>query len=135
MTSISNPLSGAAFQAPKLSTGNEITSSFLDFRSVMAEQYEQWREMPEEERIRHTYLEKHGLTEIGLDNLSAKDRAAHEEKIASLSNTPVLSTFPFSGSKAGDSLTRAVITLQSVLETSETDPSAPVSRTASSGKD
>jgi len=109
--------------------------SFLTFRSVLAAQHQAWRELPEQERIRHQYLEKHGLSEIDLDNLPAKDRAAHEEKIAALSRQPVFAKPPHAGARAGDALQRAVITLQSVLETPAPDAPHASERTDAVGED
>ena len=95
---------------------SETENQFLQFRSILAEQYADWRELPEEERIRHKYLEDHGLTELSLDNLSPRNRAVHEEKIAELTKQPMVSPTPYRGADAGDALSRPVITLQSVLD-------------------
>jgi hypothetical protein len=95
---------------------SETENRFLQFRTFLAEQYQDWRELPEEQRIRHEYLEEHGLTELSLDNLSPRNRAIHEEKIAELTKQPIVSPTPYRGAKAGDVLSRPVITLQSVLE-------------------
>jgi len=135
MTSIPSFNQVTTFQRTDDASPETTQRTFLEFRTVMAEQFEDWRELPEEERVRHTYLEAHGLTETDLDNLSDQDRAAHEEKIAGLSKPLVFSTYPFSGSQSGDAMTRAVITLQSVLDSFEIRPSAPGNRTGSAGGD
>ncbi|MES0879066.1 hypothetical protein [Roseibium sp. SCP14] len=108
--------SNPAKQVPTQS--KSVKHEFLNFRSVLAEQYLAWTELPEEERIRHKYLRDHGLTEANLDNLSPGDRAAHEEKIAELTKQPVFANSPGNGASAGDALSRPVISLQSVLEVS-----------------
>ena len=99
--------------------GKSVEQEFLGFRSALAEQYLAWTELPEEERIRHRYLQDRGLTEANLDNLSPGDRAAHEEKIAELTKQPVFANSPGKGMSAGDALSRPVISLQSVLEISD----------------
>ncbi|MES0808548.1 hypothetical protein ABLO27_03620 [Roseibium sp. SCPC15] len=110
---VSNP-------ARQVSThGKSVEQEFLGFRSALAEQYLAWTELPEEERIRHRYLQDRGLTEANLDNLSPGDRAAHEEKIAELTKQPVFANSPGKGMSAGDALSRPVISLQSVLEISD----------------
>ncbi|MEM9635907.1 MAG: hypothetical protein AAGA50_31615 [Pseudomonadota bacterium] len=98
---------------------SSVEGEFLKFRSVLAEQYLAWTELPEEERIRHKYLQDRGLTEANLDNLPPGDRAAHEEKIAELTKQPVFANSPGKGMSAGDALSRPVISLQSVLEISD----------------
>lgn len=135
MTTISPPGPATAFQRSDGTAPAAPARDFLDFRSVMAEQYEDWRELPEEQRIRHLYLEQHGLSEIGLDNLSDQDRAAHEEKIASLAKPLVFSSHPFGGAQAGDAMTRAVITLQSVLDTPSDAQEQAGDRTGPVGRD
>lgn len=135
MTSVSASPSVPAVKQSASSQSGAPEKTFLEFRSILAEQHQAWRELPEEEQIRHQYLEKHGLSEVDLDNLSAQDRAAHEEKISSLNTVPVFAKSPYAGTKAGDALTRAVISLQSVLETPEPEVEGPSERTAPTGKD
>ncbi|MEE4012260.1 hypothetical protein V1T76_09380 [Roseibium sp. FZY0029] len=118
MSSALSPVSTVSPQTSKTpqQQPSETENQFLQFRTFLAEQYQDWRQLPEEQRIRHEYLEEHGLTELSLDNLSPRNRAIHEEKIAELTKQPILSPTPYRGSKAGDALSRPVITLQSVLE-------------------
>ena len=118
MSSALSPVSNVSPQTSKTpqKQPSETENRFLQFRTFLAEQYQDWRELPEEQRIRHEYLEEHGLTELSLDNLSPRNRAIHEEKIAELTKQPVVSPPPYRGAKAGDALSRPVITLQSVLE-------------------
>ncbi len=118
MSSALSPVSTVSPQTSKTpqKQPSETENQFLQFRTFLAEQYQDWRQLPEEQRIRHEYLEEHGLTELSLDNLSPRNRAIHEEKIAELTKQPILSPTPYRGSKAGDALSRPVITLQSVLE-------------------
>lgn len=135
MTTISTPKPPPTGQHATIARSQPPENPFLEFRSILAEQHQAWRELPEEERIRHQYLEKHGLSEVDLDNLSAQDRAAHEEKIASLNKVPVFAKSPYAGTRAGDALTRAVVTLQSVLETPDPDTEVANERTAPTGRD
>jgi len=135
MTFVTSSKPVATLQVADSAKPTATEPTFLEFRTVLAAQYEQWRALPLEEKSRHAYLEKHGLSEIDLDNLSGQDRAAHEEKIASLAKPLVFSTYPFSGSKGGDAMSRAVITLQSVLDTFDTDPARSKARTAPVGQD
>lgn len=134
MTTISTPTFPPTGPQTATAQPQPPEKSFLEFRNILAEQYQAWRELPEDERIRHQYLEKHGLSEIDLDNLSAQDRVAHEEKIASLNKVPVFAKPPFAGTKAGDALTRAVVTLQSVLETPGPEAEIASERTAPTGR-
>ncbi|UES51335.1 hypothetical protein [Roseibium aggregatum] len=113
---------------------SETESRFLQFRSILAEQYAEWRELPEEERIRHKYLEDHGLTELGLDNLSPRNRAVHEEKIAEMTKQPVVSPTPYRGADAGDALSRPVITLQSVLDVHDASQEAEAAEATADSK-
>ena len=129
MTSVTPVFPTSALPSSKTTTESRTEAAFLEFRAVLSDQYQAWRELPEEDRIRHQYLEKHGLSEIDLDNLPAQDRAAHEEKIANLTKQPAPINTPYSGTKAGDAMARAVITLQSVLETPATEDATPSERT------
>lgn len=104
---------------PRKAHTSETENRFLNFRDVLARQYQEWRQLPEDNKIRHVYLDSHGLTETGLDLLPQQDRAAHEEKIAELTRKPLTSNTPLRGSAIGDALSRAVITLQSVLDIHE----------------
>lgn len=115
---------------PDASPRSQTEEDFLGFRQVLARQYLEWTEMPEEKRIRHQYLEKHGLTETSLSALSPLDRAAHEMKIAELSKQPVLSNSVIAHAD-GDSLTRPVVTLQSVLAISDGESEATATDAAS----
>ncbi|TYC63228.1 hypothetical protein FMN50_02485 [Rhodobacterales bacterium] len=101
-------------------TSEKAESRFLNFRDVLKDQYRAWREMPEDERIRHSYLRKHDLSEADLDALSPQEKAAHEAKIAELSNRPVMDT-AVDASKGGDTLSSPVLTLRAILEISQPD--------------
>ena len=118
MTAVSNqtlPVSPGT-NSPTSRPENRTEQEFLNFRTVLAEQYLAWTELPEEERIRHKYLQDHQLTEPGLDGLSPQDRSAHEEKIAELTKQPVIANPASGGASGGDALSRPVISLQSVLD-------------------
>lgn len=116
---ISSKVSSTADQPGVVSA----TSARFDmdlFRQILAERYREWTELPDETRIRDQYLQKHGLTESGLDTLSPADRAMHEEKIAELSDQPQLS-LATENDAPGVSVFRPVLTLQAILEISEPD--------------
>ncbi|GAB4519291.1 MAG: hypothetical protein Tsb0019_19750 [Roseibium sp.] len=113
---------------------SETEKAFLDFRSVMAEQYQQWRALPEEQKHRHIYLDKHGMSESDLDLLPAQDRLMHEQKIAEVANQPFAPLgSPSDRMKTDKAWTSAVVTLQSVLQSidpAEVDHGEEVSEAA-----
>jgi uncharacterized protein involved in copper resistance len=97
---------------------SETEKAFMDFRSVMAEQYQQWRALPEDQKHRHIYLDKHDMSESDLALLPTQDQLVHEQKIAEVSNQPLTSpTPPAERMEPGKAWTSAVVTLQSVLQT------------------
>jgi hypothetical protein len=125
MTSTSPALSGRP-STTEQSGGSSTKSTRFDmdqFRQILAKRYMEWTELPDEVRIRHQYLQKHGLTESSLDTLSPADRAMHEEKIAELTDQPQLSLQTENDAPAV-SVFRPVLTLQAVLEISKPDETA-----------
>ncbi|WP_417667061.1 hypothetical protein [Roseibium sp.] len=89
------------------------------FRQILRERYLEWVDMPEAERIRHHYLESHGLDEASLDLLPAAEKAAHEEKISERTKQPQLS-IAIENTDQDNAFQRPVLTLQSVLELAHT---------------
>ncbi len=115
-----NPSSGHA--GTHTSTDQKADTSRIfnmeRLRQTLGERYLEWTDLAEEERIRHTYLKKHALSETDLDNLSPADKAAHEEKIAELTKQPLLS-LTARRNAASQSLSKPVMSLQSLLEVSD----------------
>lgn len=91
-----------------------------EFRQILRERHLEWADLPEEARIRHTYLKKHGLSETGLDGLSPGDRAAHEAKIAELTKQPLYSVAKEQELEA-DSLNKPMLSLKVVLAVAGAD--------------
>lgn len=94
-----------------------------EIRSELARQYEAWKELPEDQKLRHLKLEKHDLSEQDLNNLPADERAQFEQKIAEATNRPLLiGAEP--DLKTGNSLFRPVLSLASVLAVAEPEATA-----------
>lgn len=121
MSTISQPIGGQAASPASDAFRSEPADLFRSgqFRQILRERHLEWTNLPEETRIRHTYLKKHDLSETGLDLLSPQDRAAHEAKIAELTKQPLLSAAMEQALDRTD-LDKPVPSLKVVLELSET---------------
>lgn len=95
----------------------DAASEFMKFREILADRYEEWTRLPEDQRLRHKYLNDHGLSEQDLDNLPPDDKAAHEEKISEIIKQPVFQNTA-DVNATGDTVSRPVLSLQSVLKIS-----------------
>jgi hypothetical protein len=92
-----------------------------EIRAELARQYEDWKALPEDQKLRHLKLEKHGLSEQDLDNLPEAERAQFEHKIAEASRQPVFA--PSSDeSTSRSALFKPVVSLASVLAISDATP-------------
>lgn len=121
MNTIIQPLGGPKGGPANSSARSEPADLFSSgaFRQILRERHLEWADLPEESRIRHTYLKKHGLSETGMDLLSPEDRAAHEAKIAELTKQPLLSVAK-EQALDGTDLDKPVLSLKVVLELSGT---------------
>ncbi|WP_420410759.1 hypothetical protein [Roseibium sp.] len=109
---------------------NKPVFDMKEIRAELARQYEAWKELPEDQKLRHLKLEKHGLSEQDLDNLPDADRAHFEQKISEATNRPAF-TVDAQDLDSGDGVCRPVLSLASVLaisgsnapeQTNETKP-------------
>jgi hypothetical protein len=122
MNSVHQPAGGppAATAAKSTTPGSEDLIGSGRFREILRERHLEWADLPEEARIRHTYLKKHGLSETGLDGLSPRDRAVHEAKIAELTKQPLYSVAKEQELEAG-SLNKPALSLKVVLTVARAD--------------
>ncbi len=119
-------VSAAAKTLTVAQTNKHLSSSKSPFnmseiRAELARQYEDWKALPEDQKLRHLKLEKHGLSEQDLDNLPEAERAQFEQKIAEASQQPVFA--PSSDeSTSRSALFKPVVSLASVLAISDATP-------------
>jgi len=105
-------------QANKPLSPSKPPFDMSEIRAELARQYEDWKALPEDQKLRHLKLEKHGLSERDLDNLPEAERAQFEQKIAEASQQPVFA--PTSDESENRSvLFKPVVSLASVLAISD----------------
>ncbi|WP_055671630.1 hypothetical protein [Roseibium alexandrii] len=85
-----------------------------EIKVELARRYEDWKALPEDQKLPYLKLEKHGLSEQDLDSLPEAERAQFEQKIAEASRQPVFA--PSSDeSTSRSALLKPVVSLASVL--------------------
>jgi hypothetical protein len=108
-------------QTNKPLSSSKSPFNMSEIRAELARQYEDWKALPEDQKLRHLKLEKHGLSEQDLDNLPEAERAQFEHKIAEASRQPVFA--PSSDeSTSRSALFKPVVSLASVLAISDATP-------------
>ncbi|WP_395176093.1 hypothetical protein [Roseibium alexandrii] len=85
-----------------------------EIKAELARRYEDWKALPEDQKLRHLKLEKHGLREQDLDSLPEAERVRFEQKIAEVSQQPVFAPTSVEGAQRS-ALFKPVVSLASVL--------------------
>lgn len=108
-------------QTNKPLSSSKSPFNMSEIRAELARQYEDWKALPEDQKLRHLKLEKHGLSEQDLDNLPEAERAQFEQKIAEASQQPVVASAS-DESSSRSALFKPIVSLASVLAMSDATP-------------